>query len=244
MGIPHVTIEHGAPFFYQGGKQYYRKNIGAANIKLLWGNYNLDMMKKYGCSKKMLRVTGFPRFDDLIKFQPISNSTPRVLFLSTWKIPGQIKEIWRETVAQAKSLDYELVLKYHPQEHQRGYLIQQDEIPPWVKIIKNENLYDEVSKSDLVISTPTSVLIAALYYNKPIFCYYPMFMRKYWKGLIEFYRKFNFIPKSSRVYKFDLKKLVESKPNLEKYNKMLKYVANGTDGKSCQNIYNECMKIN
>ena len=38
--------------------------------------------------------------------------------------------------------------------------------------------------------------------------------------------------------------LVESKPNLEKYNKMLKYVANGTDGKSCQNIYNECMKIN
>ena len=68
MGIPHVTIEHGAPFFYQGGKQYYRKNIGAANIKLLWGNYNLDMMKKYGCSKKILRVTGFPRFDDLIKF--------------------------------------------------------------------------------------------------------------------------------------------------------------------------------
>ena len=32
--------------------------------------------------------------------------------------------------------------------------------------------------------------------------------------------------------------------NLEKYNKMLKYVANGIDGKSCQNIYNECMKIN
>ena len=69
-------------------------------------------------------------------------------------------------------------------------------------------------------------------------------MKKYWKVFIEFYRKFNFIPKSSRVYKFDLKKLVESKPNLEKYNKMLKYVANGIDGKSCQNIYNECMKIN
>ena len=243
MGIPHVTIEHGAPFFYQGGKQYYRKNIGAANIKLLWGNYNLDMMKKYGCSKKILRVTGFPRFDDLIKFQPISNSTPRVLFLSTWKIPGQIKEIWRETVAQAKSLDYELVLKYHPQEHQRGYLIQQDEIPPWVKIIKNENLYDEVSKSDLVISTPTSVLIAALYYNKPIFCYYPMFMKKYWKGLIEFYRKFNFIPKSNMFDNFDLKKLAESKPNSDEYTKMLDYVANGIDGKCCQNVYSECMAI-
>ena len=80
--IPHITIEHGAPFFYQGGKQYYRKNIGAANIKLLWGRYNLDMMKRYGCPDKMLKVTGFPRFDDLIKLKPITNSTPRILFLS------------------------------------------------------------------------------------------------------------------------------------------------------------------
>ena len=242
--IPHITIEHGAPFFYQGGKQYYRKNIGAANIKLLWGRYNLDMMKRYGCPDKMLKVTGFPRFDDLIKLKPITNSTPRILFLSTWKIPGEIEKIWKQTVSQAKKLGYKLAIKFHPQEHQRGYLIHKDNIPPWVEIIKSENLYEEVSKSDLVISTPTSVLVAALYFKKPIFCYYPVFMKNYWKGLFEFYRKFNFIPKSSRVCKFDLKKLVESKPNLEKYNKMLKYVANGTDGKSCQNIYNECMKIN
>ena len=243
LNIPHVTIEHGAPFFYQGGKQYYRKNIGAADLKLLWGQFNLNMMKKYKCPENLLKVTGFPRFDDLIKFKPISNSTPRVLFLSTWKIPGQIKEIWKKTVSQAKNMGYNLAFKYHPQEYQRGFMIKQNDIPSWVEIIKNENLYEEVSKSDLVISTPTSVLIAALYFKKPIFCYYPVFMKNYWKGLFEFYRKFNFIPKSNRLYKFDLKKLVESNPNSDKYIKMLDYVANGIDGKSCQNIYNECMTI-
>ena len=53
------------------------------------------MMKRYGCPDEMLKVTGFPRFDDLIKLKPITNSTPRILFLSTWKIPGEIEEIWK-----------------------------------------------------------------------------------------------------------------------------------------------------
>ena len=112
-----------------------------------------------------------------------------------------------------------------------------------VEVIKNENLYEEVSKSDLIISTPTSVLIAALYFKKPIYCYYSMFMKKYWKGLFGFYKKFNFIPKPNMLDNFDLKKLAESNPNIEDYTKMLDYVANGIDGKSCQKVYNECMAI-
>ena len=42
---------------------------------------------------------------------------------------------------------------------------------------------------------------------------------------------------------FDLKKLAESNPNSVEYTKMLDYVANGIDGKCCQNVYNECMAI-
>ena len=243
LNIPHITIEHGAPFFYQGGKQYYRRNIGAANIKLLWGRYNFDMMKKYGCQDKKLKVTGFPRFDNLLKIKPISNSTPRILFLSTWKIPGQIQKIWDETIKQVEENGYNLAIKHHPQENQRGYLINRKNIPSWVEIIENENLYEEISKSDLIISTPTSVLIAALYFQKPIYCYYSIFMKRYWKGLIGFYSKFSFIPKPGKFNNYNLKKLVESNPNLEKYTEMLDYVANGIDGKSCQNVYNECMAI-
>jgi hypothetical protein len=243
MDIPHITIEHGAPLFYQGGKQYYRKNIGSANLKLLWGNYNLYMMKKYGCPESKLRITGFPRFDNLTNIKPITNTTPRVLFLSTWKIPGQIKQIWEQTLNQVNKLNYNLAIKHHPQEHQRGYLIRKNDIPNWVEIIKNENLFEEVSKSDLIISTPTSVLIAALYFKKPIFCYYPLFMKDYWKGLLSFYTKFNFIPKPSIFSKIDIKYLLEKNINIEKYNQMLGDVANGIDGNCCQNVYNECMAI-
>ena len=241
--VPHVTIEHGAPFFYQGGKQYYRKNIGAASVKFLWGKYNLEIMKKYGCSENLMKVTGFPRFDSLKNFSSTTNSIPRILFLSTWKIPGKIKEIWERTVLQAKSLGFNLAIKHHPQEKHRGYQIQSFEIPDWVEVINNENLFEEVAKSDLVITSPTSVLIPAIYYNKPIYCYYSVFTKNYYKGLVEFYLKFNFLSKPNFYKKFDIENLLNITIDKEKYNKIFNYVAHSDDGNNSYRVYKECLKI-
>lgn len=243
LNIPHITIEHGAPFFYQSNRQYYRRSIGAADLKLLWGKFNLYMMKKYKCPENLLKITGYPRFDDLMKYKPISNSTPRILFLSTWKIPGQISKIWHKTLNQAKCLGYHLAIKHHPQEKINGYQINPDNIPQWVEIIENENLFAEIAKSDFIITSPTSVLIPAIYYKKPLFCYYSPFTKNYWKGLIQFYSKFHFLPKPSIINNFDIEKLLGIKPDLVNYKKMFKYTAYNDDGNNSLRAYNECISI-
>ena len=113
-GIPHVTIEHGAPMFYQGGPQYYRREIGAADAKCLWGQHNLDMMRQYKCNPEKLHITGYPRFDELLDYQSQSHSIPRILFLGTWKIPGKIFDVWQQVLDQARVLNYQVAFKPHP----------------------------------------------------------------------------------------------------------------------------------
>ncbi len=240
--IPHITIEHGTPMFYQSNKQYYRRSIGHADIKLLWGQHNLNMMKKYNCPLDKLIITGYPRFDDLLKYKSVKNNTPKILFLSTWKIPGKIKIVWERVVEQTKSLNYELLLKPHPMEKGQMSFIGKNNIPDFVKIINNENLFKYISESDLIITSPTSTLIPILYFRKPLFSYYPTFTKKYFKGMMNFYRNFK-IPHYKQIQKIDLEKMLNFKVERERNNKYLKHLSFKNDGKNTERVYQFCLEF-
>lgn len=236
-GIPHVTIEHGAPMFYQGGPQYYRREIGAADVKCLWGQHNFDMMRRYKCAPEKLHITGYPRFDDLLNFQPHSNTTPRILFLGTWKIPGKIFEVWQHVLEQARVLGYHVAYKPHPNESTRGVLLNRERIPGWVEIIQGENLFGEVALSDAIITSPTSVLIPIFYYQKPVYSYYPWWQ----KGLFQFHRTFK-LPGVGKN-RLDLEKLVQQGVNHERYHRYFEYTAFRADGRNRERVYQLCQEL-
>ena len=236
-GIPHVTIEHGAPMFYQGGPQYYRREIGAADAKCLWGQHNFDMMRRYKCQPEKLHITGYPRLDRLLDFQPQSNSVPRILFLGTWKIPGKIFEVWQKVLEQAKALGYQVAFKPHPNEATRGVLMNQEYLPDWVEIVTGENLYEEVARSDAVITSPTSVLIPIFYYQKPVYSYYPWWQ----KGMFQFQRTFQ-LPCVGKN-KLDLEKMVQCGVNRDQYRKHFEYTGFKSDGRNRERVYQLCQKL-
>ena len=242
LKIPHITIEHGLPMFYQSNRQYYRRTIGNADVKLLWSKYNFDMMKIYKCPSEKLFITGYPRFDNLLKYKSITNSKPKILFLSTWKISGDIKTVWKKVVEQAKILNFDLLVKPHPMEEKRGSFLDPQSIPDSVNIIHENNLFKYIAEADLVITSPTSTLIPIFYYKKPVFSYYPLFMKNYFKGMYRFYRKFK-IPHSNLVQKFDLEKLLALQVDKELYNQYFKYTSYKDDGNNTKRVYNFCLKF-
>lgn len=236
-GIPHVTIEHGAPMFYQGGPQYYRREIGAADVKCLWGQHNFDMMQRYKCPPENLRITGYPRFDGLLNYSAQSNPQPRILFLGTWKIPGKIFDVWQKVLEQAKVLGYTVAYKPHPNESTRGELLDRARIPDRVEIVRGENLFEEVARADAVITSPTSVLIPVFYYEKPVYSYYPWWQ----KGLFQFHRTFK-LPGVGKN-RLDLEKLVQQRVNRERYQRYFEYTAFKADGRNRERIYQLCQEL-
>lgn len=240
--IPHISIEHGSPMFYQSNRQYYRKNIGAADYMLLWGQCNFDMMRRYKCSSNILKVTGNPRFDDLKKYKSVSNIKPRVLFLSTWKIGGEIKKVWNEVLQQSKILNYEILYKPHPMEFTQGSIINFDSLPENVKIIRDDSLFENIASVDIVITSPTSVLIPIFYYKKPIFSYYSLFTKGFIKGMYQFYKRFN-IPHTGIGKGFDLEKILQKGINQSQYEEYFNYTSFKDDGNNSKRAYDFCLEL-
>ena len=243
LGIPHITIEHGTPMFYQSNRQYYRRTIGSANLKLLWGQQNFDMMKRYKCSTKLLKITGNPRFDDLCKYKPSTHDVPRILFLSTWKISGKIDLIWREVIKQSEKLNCKLIYKPHPMEKYRGALINKEALPNNVRILKNEELYSEIAKASLVITAPTSVLVPIFFFKKPVYSYYPPILGKLSKGLLKFYFKFKIPHVKTMTSTINIEKLLDSKIDHQKYDNYFDYIAFSSDCNSTKRVYDCCMEF-
>ena len=80
--------------------------------------------------------------------------------------------MFRQVLKSLAKYDKKVTIKIHP--NQDSIINVQkitNEILPNATIIKNANTYDLISKSDVVISPPSSVITEALILNKPVFLF-------------------------------------------------------------------------
>ncbi len=244
--IPVIVLEHGAPLFYQSHYQYYRRQIGAADLKLLWGPHNLEMMESYGCSADKLKVTGYPRFDELPECKAVKKregSRPRILFLGTWKIAGKMHRIFESAAEECDRQGYDLVYKPHPSEYRSEFSLLSRCKSLGISVIENENLFEEVAAADVVLTSPTSVLIPIYFFYKPFFSYYPVLMGKFTKGLLKLYHEFP-MPRFSLLRQTaNIRKLLDMKIDKSLYDNAFDRLAYRRDGGNTERVYRTCMEM-
>jgi hypothetical protein len=167
--IPVVAIEHGCTLFHQA-RAKYRRNIGLATKKCLWSQANLDMMLRYNpANKRDCIITGTPRYDNLFNYKPEKRlDLPKdfALVLSTWSVQKDEPRLHAN-----KLLDHiPVVMKVHPNEtHYPGRepnRIVKDKVQ---LVYEQESLIELLYRCRFVVTTISSAMLPALYFEKPIF---------------------------------------------------------------------------
>ncbi len=151
-----------------------------ADIFAIYGNLSKQICLNHNVDPKKLVSIGNPRYDELFKRKSISNeknilivlsgiaSTAWSTFFSTSLILNYEK-MFREVLTCIGKYEKNITIKLHPT--QDSIIDVQNivnEILPHAKITKNSNTYNLISKADVIISPPSSVITEALILDKPV----------------------------------------------------------------------------
>ena len=146
-----------------------------------------ELSKKIGLEHKIdsekLVMTGNPRYEGLFKMETKGDKNNILIILSgiastAWttfysiSLVLKYEKMFRQVLKSLAKLDKKVTIKLHP--NQDSIINVQkitNEILPNATILKNANTYDLISKSDVVISPPSSVITEALILNKPVFLF-------------------------------------------------------------------------
>lgn len=144
-----------------------------------WGDITRNWYIKQGIDPARLLLTGSPRYDSYDK--AVAQNHPGNILLATSGIPSNTFSIFssamhieqyekkiRNVCRVAKRFPQQLTVKLHPYADEGFDVIQavREENPKAV-IIKNASIVDVINRSDIVISTGSSVLLEAMLLDKP-----------------------------------------------------------------------------
>lgn len=181
-GIPTFVIQHGMlGNILRNGKSVWasqdNKRIYADHY-CCWGKITRDWYVKQGIDPNKLILTGSPRYDAYFKTTAYSGDD---ILLATSGIPSNTFSIFssikhiedyekkiRNICRAAKRFPQRFVVKLHPYADEGFDIINavKEENPDAI-IVKNMSIVDALSRSGIVISTGSSVLLEAMLLDKP-----------------------------------------------------------------------------
>ena len=168
FGVEYKQLTVDAAFFF--------KNL---NYNTIYGNYLCiltDEVKKNLNTDKIDKVfiTGNPAFDKTIKYfnninkNVIENNIKTICFL-TQNHPEKL-EILEKLIEIIEKEDFDLIIKIHPNENKEEYskIVQNLTRNKNKVFIETENLYENILKSDIVLTVNSTAALEAAILGKPI----------------------------------------------------------------------------
>lgn len=137
------------------------------------------LMRRGRYPKKSLRVTGQPRYDELvlaakrfskpaIKKQLGIPFNSKIIMLATQPIPGNMLLVTEVAKAVAKMKNVTLLIKLHPREETEKQCVAiAKSIGTQVKVMK-DSLYECLAIADVLITKNSAVALEAMLLNKPV----------------------------------------------------------------------------
>ena len=181
QGIPSIHIQHG---IHTNSHYWSPMDV----TKICVDEVFRDVLIERGENPKKIVVTGAPRYDELfkkmnednddIKKRLGLNQNENYLCLLTSFLPEcntmeKYRELLTTVLKSAKKIDYSLIIKLHPREDRgklQGLINKVAKVTGFesdIAVFQEENLFDVVLASDIVVSVRTSALITALVTKKP-----------------------------------------------------------------------------
>ena len=171
---------------FQDGKRnweiFHLKKIYSDKFAI-YGELSKKICLEHKIDSKKLVMTGNPRYDELFRRETNGDKDNILITLSgiastAWttfySIPLILKyeKMFRQVLTSLAKLDKKVTIKVHPtQDSIINVQKITNEILPNAIILKNANTYDLISRSDVVISPPSSVITEALILDKPVFLF-------------------------------------------------------------------------
>ena len=166
------------------GVEYKQLTVDIANFfeninyNTIYGNYLciLTDEAKNNLNKEKVNkvfVTGNPSFDKTIKYfnnnKILSEKNSKVLCFLTQNHPEKL-DILEKLIEIVDKKDFNLIVKIHPNESKEDYLkVVQSLTKNKEKIfIETENLYENILKSDIVVTIDSTAALEAAILGKPI----------------------------------------------------------------------------
>lgn len=180
QGIPSIQIQHGIHC-----NSHYWSPMDVTKICV--DEVFRDVLIERGEDPKKIVVIGAPRYDGLfkkmgedrddIKKRLGLNQNERYLCLLTSFLPEcntmeKYRELLTTVLKSAKKINYALIIKLHPREERgklQGLINKVAKVTGFesdIAVFQEENLFDIVLASDIVVSVRTSALITALVTKK------------------------------------------------------------------------------
>jgi UDP-N-acetylglucosamine 2-epimerase len=150
----------------------------------LYGNHAKNALTFHGIPEKSLVVSGSARYDTL--FNQKKNTEEKYIILMGSALPStafsyflsnkvilewekMITSVFR-ALKEIKDSNEEIIIKRHPTQNKEIIKFQPlaDKFLPGVKVYKNKNTYELLSKSKLVVSMLSSVITEAIILDKPV----------------------------------------------------------------------------
>lgn len=171
---------------FQDGKRnweiFHLKKIYSDKFAI-YGELSKKICLDHNIDPEKLVMTGNPRYDELFGRETKGDKDNILITLSgiastAWttfySIPLVLKyeKMFRQVLISLAKLDKKVTIKVHPtQDSIINVQKITNEILPNATILKNANTYDLISRSDVVITPPSSVITEALIMDKPVFLF-------------------------------------------------------------------------
>jgi len=172
--IINMLIDEIKVYFYLKPQNKY------CNVNLVENQMSAEFLMEQGIPKEVLKVVGDPTYDLAFSTKKINkkeNLSKTILFLTVNMTSGQGDSTWTpqnrnkmisQLIKEIKNYEeYKLEIKIHPtKEKLEDYrkIINSD-----IEIHQDEDIYDLIKKSDIVMTTSSSTALAiALILKKPI----------------------------------------------------------------------------
>jgi len=206
---------------------------------------------------KKISITGYPRNDALFKFKYKKNKGYTVIYLPTFRgnIGDKIDlfsdfnfdiEKWNEILCQNNIV---LNIKMHPVNKPKDELIEKYKSLNSISFMEEVDVAEILPNTDILITDYSSVFFDFLLTNRPII-FAPFDYEKYITKDRELYYDYDEVTPGPKCKNWDevLEWIVKFKENPELYKEEREVIKNRfhkyQDGKNCERVYKEIIKIN
>lgn len=147
----------------------------------VWGEFTKRLFVGRGVKKEIISVTGCPKFDVLANRKKAgpSSASQTLLFISSGDMFRDEMQMLLKELAGilSKNPEMRLIVKMHPREHDREFFRNalgiKNDAANNISITRDENIYDVLDKSDIVILISSTVGLEALMMGKKLIVFHP-----------------------------------------------------------------------
>lgn len=159
------VIQHGSTVLEYG----YLPVI--ADFMLTWGKLSNNWFIERGTSKNSLIALGTPKMDGFVNYDKSVDDLQRVQ--NVLLVLNPIGDDYVRTVLQiikeaGVDMEYNLKIKLHPGSIDNKGLVEEIFEEPQVEILKLANTHELIHKSDVIITTTSTVGNETIAFNKPL----------------------------------------------------------------------------